>query len=69
MSPVSAAPCPTYLVPDDEAPRRLVTVAHFRGREVPIFARRADSLDEAARLTVRASNLHCSPPVIPSVVA
>ena len=69
MSPVSATPCPAHLVPDVENPRRLVKVAVFRGRDVPIFARRADSLDEAARLTVRASNLHCSPPVIPSAVA
>lgn len=70
MSPVSAAPRPSHLVPKDESPRRLVTVAHFRGREIPIYARRAASLDEAARLTLRcASNLHRSPPVIPSVVA
>ena len=69
MSPVSAAPSPSDFVPDDKDPRRLVKVAVFRGRDVPIFACRDTSLDEAARLTVRASNLHCSHPPVVSPVA
>lgn len=57
-TPVNA---PAHDVPDT---RRLVAVVVFAGRSIPVYARRAESLTDAARLCMLPVSKHSSTPVL-----